>query len=240
MAQRTTMMGSRRRLARLLSQARITGTDEEIAVTHEINRQTAVKEIFLHVFFMAKFRFIPGILTVEKAESQYLGAHGDDEAAHCAPGQIMSGGRAIQQLLTASDDLQLEVETLFGKTDELHGRFNKADSRAEENGLRAAFGAACNFIAQKGRTVRFNRAYDFYPYMSAAFNQYKMAGIAAFDLAIGVQRAMTDPLVGVTRAELVYILETYRATLAAADSTLETVQGLFPEELWRDYRSLRP
>lgn len=236
-------MGTKVRLARLLSQERITGTDEEIAIAHETNRQSAVKEIFVHVFFMAKFRFIPGPLTVEAAESQYFYAHDDDEAAHCAPGQILSGSQAIQRLITASDDIQLIVENLFGKTDELHCRFNKADSRAEENGLRNAFGAACNYVAQKGRTVRFNRAHEFYPHIDTAFNLYKTQGLQAFSNAITVQRAKMaagEPLQGTTRAELIFILQTYQRRLATSLNTLETVLGLDPEDLWRDYRQLVP
>src|SRR5258707_5565180 len=104
MAPRSSSMGSRSRLANLLSQDRINGTDEEIALTHETNRQSAVKEVLVHVFFMTKFRLIPGAVTVRAAESQYLYATDDDEAAHCAPGQILSGTQAIQKLITTDDD----------------------------------------------------------------------------------------------------------------------------------------
>lgn len=234
-------MGTKARLARLLSQERITGTDEEIAIAHETNRQSAVKEIFVHIFFMAKFRFIPGVLTVQKAEAQYLSGRGDDEAAHCAPGQILSGTQAIYKLLAADDDLQLIVENLFGKTDEMHGRFNKADTSAEDKGLRDAFGAACNYVADKGRIVRFNRAEEFYPYIDNAFNLYRTQGLRAFADAITFQQQKQDAgegLTGTTRAELIFILGIYQRQLQNSYSTLETVQGLYPEDLWRDYRSL--
>ncbi len=234
-------MGSQTRLARMLFQERITGTDREIAMVHEVNRQSVVKEVLVHVFFMAKFRFIPGVVTVEKAENQYLVSHGNDEAAHCAPGQILSGAQSIQSLLTASDDLQLIVENLFAKTDGIHLKFNMADSRAEENGLRSAFGNACNNVANGGRNARFNRAEAFYPYIDSAFNLYKIQGAMAFNNAINIQRQKMrrgEPLQGATRAELIFILETYQSKLASSLNTFETVLGLFPEDLWRDYRAI--
>jgi hypothetical protein len=234
-------MGTRATLARLLSQERITGSDQEIALAHEFNRQNTVKQVFVHLFLMAKFGFLPGPLTVEKAENQYLYAHGDDQAAHCVPGQMVLGTQAVQKLITASEDLQLIVENLFANTDEIHSRFNKADSRAEENGLRAAFGDACNFIVRVGRYARFNRAVQFYPYIDEAFSQYKMNGIPAFDQAIAIQRTkIAEPLVGVTREELIAILEWYRWQLETSIISLETVQGLYAEDLWRDYRAMVP
>ena len=157
-------------LARLLTQERITGTDQEIAATHEINRQSTVKEILAHVFFMSKRGLITTPLSVWEAKNQYFRSTGNDQAAHTAPGQILLGNTPIQELLTSSDDLRLVVENLFGKTDGIHSKFNKADSRAEENGLRNALLTACSFVAQKARYARFNRTYQIHPYLDAASN----------------------------------------------------------------------
>lgn len=234
-------MGSQSRLSRMLFQERLTGTDRDIALAHEANRQSAVKELLVHLFFMAKFRIVSGMVTVMKAENQYLVAHGNDEAAHCVPGQILSGAQSIQSLLTASDDLQLIVENLFAKTDEIHLKFNLADSRAEENGLRQAFGIACNNVVNAGRTARFNRAEEFYPFIDSAFGLYKTQGIMGFTNAINIQRQKMqrgEPLKGATRAELIFVLETYRSQLMSSINTLETIQGLMPEDLWRDYRAI--
>jgi hypothetical protein len=234
-------MGSERRLAGLLFQDRITGTDAEIAMVHEVNRQSVVKEVLVHVFFMAKFGLISGALAAQKAANQYLVAHGNDEAAHCAPGQIIASTQSIQSYLSASDDLQLEVENLFAKTDEIHLKFNMADSRAEENGLRTAFGNACNAVANAGRTIRFNRAEGFYSHIDTAYGQYKSQGVMAMTNAINLQRRKLqrgEPLQGATRPELIRILEGYRAKLLASLNTFETVLGLDPEELWRAYRAI--
>ena len=241
MSKRTSSMGSERRLAGLLFQERITGTDDEIAMVHEVNRQSVIKEVLVHVFFMAKFDLIPGTLTARKAANQYLVAHGNDEAAHCAPGQIVASTRSIQSYLSASDDLQLEVENLFAKTDEIHLKFNMADSRAEENGLRTAFGNACNAAANAGRQVRFNRAEQFYSHIDNAYAQYKSQGAMAMNNAINIQRRKLqrgEPLQGATRPELIRILEGYRSKLMSSLNTFETVLGLDPEELWREYRAL--
>src|SRR5215211_1490583 len=188
MSKRTSSMGSERRLANLLYQERITGTDAEIAMVHEVNRQSVVKEVLVHVFFIAKFGLISGPLTAVKAANQYLIAHGNDEAAHCAPGQIVASTRSVQSYLSASDDLQLEVENLFAKADEIDLKFNMADSRAEENGLRMAFGNACNTVANAGRTVRFNRTEDFYSHIDTAYARYKSQGVMAMTNAITIQR----------------------------------------------------
>jgi hypothetical protein len=241
MSKRTSSMGSERRLAGMLFQERIFGTDAEIAAVHETNRQSVVKEVLVHVFFLAKFGFIHGAVTARKAQNQYLVATGNDQAAHCAPGQIMAGTQTIQSLINGSDDLQLVVENLFAKTDEIHLKFNMADSRAEENGLRAAFGSACANAANASRTTRFNRAEEFYPYIDAAYAVYKTQGTMALTNALNIQRQKLqrgEPLKGATRQEMISILEGYRSKLSSSLNSLETVQGLFPEELWREYREL--
>ncbi len=241
MAERTSSMGSKARLSRILSQNRLTGTDQEIAMVHEVNRQSAVKEILVHVFFMSKFNIIGDTVTVKAAESQYIRATGSDQAAHCAPGQILFGTDPIQNLLTASDDLQLTVENLFGKTDTMDVKFNKADRRAEENGLLDALRTACDYVARVGKTARFNRAEEFYPHIDAAFNLYKMGGQQSYRQAIARQRALMQSNSSVTvasRQEWIFILETYSAKLASSLNTLETVLGLFPEDLWREYRAI--
>ena len=238
MAQRTSSMGSKTRLARMLSQERITGTDQEVAFTHEINRQSAVKEILLHVFMMSKFDLIGTVLTVGEARSQYLRARGTDQAAHCAPGQIFHAGIPIQQLIP-DDDLELTVENLFAKTDAVDARFNKADSRAEENGLRAALRDACNTVAQQAKNARFNRAVEFYPHIHSAFNVYRTAGVRAFRQAAVRQQTLATAADAASRGAIISILNYYSNRLSTADSSLETVLGLFPEDVWRAYAAAR-
>lgn len=241
MAERTSSMGSKTMLSRLLTQERITGTDREIAATHEINRQSAVKEIIAHVFFMSKFRLITPPLAVGEAKSQYYRATGDDQAAHNAPGQILQGNTPIQELMTTSDDLRITVENLFGKTDGIHSRFNKADSRAEENGLRDALLTGCNYIAEKGRYARFNRTFQIHSFLSTAFDLYKTAAAAAYRAAEVRQNALmdrNDPADVAAREEIIKILRWYGQTLGGSHNSHDTVLGLFLEDIWREYSSL--
>jgi hypothetical protein len=244
MSSRSSSLGTKTALARLLTQERITGTDEEIAIVHETNRQSTIKEILVHVFLMSKFKYFPSMLTVQKAENQYFTSTDNDQAAHCAPGQIVCGGLPIQKLIKRSDDLEMIVECLFSKTDGIHFKFNQADSRAEgsraeDNGLRHAFGRACNQVAQAGKFARFNRAFEFYHYIESAYITYKTQGLQAIDIAIQKQRQATEPLKDVTREEIIFILEKYRHTLASSSPSLDTVQALFPEDSWREYAAAR-
>jgi hypothetical protein len=216
------------------------GTDEEIAAAHETNRQSVVKEILVHVFFLSKFKMIDPVLTCEAAEAQYFYATGDDQAAHCVPGQILFNKTPIQELIVGNDDLELGLENLFGRTDGLHGRFNKADSRAEENGLRDVFADVCNGVARRASHYRFARAEQIFPMLQSEFVIYQNRGILALNAAITRQQAMTTPLQGVSRAELVAILGAYRDQLANAMLDIESVQGIGveAERLWRAYRFL--
>ena len=241
MAERKSSMGSKTMLSRMLTQERITGSDREIAATHEINRQSAVKEIIAHVFFMSKFRIITPPLDVGEAKSQYYRATGQDQAAHNAPGQILQGNRPIQELITGSDDLRITVENLFGKTDGIHNRFNKADSRAEENGLREALLECCNYIAEKARYAKFNRTFQIHPFLSSAFDVYKAAGADAFRQAEIRQLALmnrNDPDDVTAREETIQILRWYAQTLATSMNSHETVLGLYLEDIWREYAQL--
>src|SRR5690606_35371519 len=119
---RSSSMGPRSRLSQIYRQSPITGTDAEIAVTHETNRQSAVKTVFVHTFFLAKFGYLQdsvSCLSLGKTDAQYHFATGGNQAAHCAPAQISAGGLSLQKLITKSDDLSLEIENLFGNTDDL-------------------------------------------------------------------------------------------------------------------------
>ena len=241
---RSSSMGPRSRLAQIYRQSPITGSDAEIANTHEINRQSAVKTVFVHCFFLAKFGYLQGqvsALDLGKTEAQYHFATGGNQAAHCAPAQISSGGRALQRLLTASDDLSLEIENLFGNTDDLPVRFNVSDSSAESNGLRRAFVSACNDVVMKAR-IPFGVVEHIAPHFSAAYRAYKQNGILAINSAIAFQQQELrrgNDLRITTRAQVIAILETYRQCLSTSMDTYETVQGLDLHDVWMDYANLR-
>jgi hypothetical protein len=235
-------MGTAYQLGKILTLEPITGADEEIASSHETNRQSAVKEILLHLFFMSKYGLIDDNLRVAKAEAQYFTATGGHQAAHCAPGQIWYGSKRVQDVVDSDPHLHVEVDNLFGRTDGIDARFNIADSRAEENGLREAFGAACVCVAADAKHARFNRAMQIYPYLSTAFGSYRSQGVHAMRQAIVRQRQLMrrrDPADVAAREVTIAILESYISNLNNADDSIETVPGLMPENVWRDYQSVR-
>ncbi len=239
MSLRTSQMGTKTELANLLRLQPIIGPVKEVAVTHEINRQSVVKELLVHIFLMSKFDIIDPILSAAAAKSQYFTATAGNQAAHCAPGQIYGRSKPIQQLINGKDDLDLEVENLFGRTDDILSKFNTADSRSEENGLRDGFAAACRQVAEAGKYSRFNRAEGFYPQIASAFATYKSLGILAYSQAITRQMALMTTPGGPTpesRQETIAIIEIYSNTLRTAMDSHESVQGLYPEDLWRKYR----
>lgn len=243
MAVRTTVLGSRSTIARFLSQLEWTGDVKTIAAGHETNRQSVIKTLLVYLFLMSKHKMLTGSLTVGAAEAQYLSATGVNQAAHCVPGQLFMGGTKIQALLSLSEDLEITLDCLFGATDDIHANFNKADTSAEDkgsgSGLGDAFGQACNEAVRAGRFARFERAWQFLPYIESAFAIYKRLGIAAFDAAIIRQRAEqakgkdSNPA---ERSERIFILQTYQNTLRTASNSIDTVQGLDAEDVWREVR----
>lgn len=241
---RSSSMGPRSRLAQIYRQIRITGTDAEIANTHEINRQSAVKTVLVHSFFLAKFGYLKGAVTGllrGKTEAQYHFATGGNQAAHCAPAQIHSGGVPLQRLITNSDDLSLEIENLFGNTDDLPIRFNVSDSSAEVNGLRDAFVAACNEVVMKAK-IPFGVVEHIAPHFSSAYRTYKQRGIAAIDTAIAFQQQelrRRKELRITTRGQVIAILRVYRTALSNSIDSYESVQGLDLHDVWMDYANLR-
>jgi hypothetical protein len=241
MAERFSEMGSRYQLSKMLTLEPITGSETDIAKSHEINRQSAVKEILVHVFFMAKFGLIDRDLAVGEAHAQYFSSTGGHQAAHCSPGQIFYQASPNHEYLDESDELLVAVDNLFGRTDGIDAMFNIADSRAEENGLREALRVGCINAASAAQNARFNRAIEIYPYISTAFGAYKSFGVRGFQNAVARQRALMrrrDPADVASRERTIAILGVYQDTLLTADDSLETVQGLFPEDIWKQYKEL--
>lgn len=243
---RTSSLGTQTELSHLLTQERISGPLEEVATAHEINRQSTVKEILVHVSLMSKFGLFPTPLTVRGAKNQYFWSTAGDNAAHCAPGQIYSGGNTVQKLITSNNDLEMIVECLFSKTDGIERKFNVADSSAEGNTkgdrLRRVFGAACSEAARLAKFARIDPSMGLFVHtIEQVFRNYQYQGVQQIEQAILAQRrAINDgtPLKGVTRQEIIRILEVYRDTLRSADASLGTVQWLFPRDLWLDYGQL--
>ncbi len=248
MGERTTILGTRYQVSKILTQARITGDVKSIANAHEINRQSVVKEVLLHLFLMSKYQMVDFPLSVRAATSQYLSGKSGNEAAHCVPGQIFYNGIAVQKLSTNNEYLEVALDCLFGTTDDLPANFNKSDTLSENfNGLTAgdqfglirAFELAANSVVRSGKYAKFQRAYNFYHFLEQAFQIYKREGISSFDLAIQKLNQTAASASGndlQLRNERLLIIRTYKETLERASNSIETVIGLFPEDVWFNIR----
>ncbi|MEZ5345740.1 MAG: hypothetical protein R2681_09320 [Pyrinomonadaceae bacterium] len=240
MAKRNSILGSRSKLSRILSVQPMTGTVENIAVGHETNRQSMVKTLLMHVFLMSKLKGLNGALTVGAATSQYFSSTGGNQAAHCIPGQIFHNAVSLQEFPQNNEYLEVTLDCLFGKTDDLDANFNKADSLAEDRGLRTALLNACERVKVSGQFSRFQRAHQFYPQLEEAFGVYKNEGIAAFDSAVTSLRTSLLTSSGadlISRNERIDILGVYRQTLLTSQKTPETVLGLDGEDVWFEIRN---
>lgn len=118
---------------------------------HELNRQRVVSSVLLELYIMATIGIIPKdrLLTVKRAVSQNLRGSQKDmtEAAHCCPRQVMVGDKTPTELLqTAFPERAFVVNAFFAESDILPANFNKADSRAEGNGLSDGFRDACHYV----------------------------------------------------------------------------------------------
>lgn len=118
---------------------------------HELNRQRVVSSVLLELYIMAVAGIIPKdrLLTVKRAVSQNLRGSQKDmtEAAHCCPRQVMIGDKTpTEYLQTAFPERAFVVNAFFAESDILPANFNKADSRAENNGLSDGFRDACHFV----------------------------------------------------------------------------------------------
>ena len=88
------------------------------AITHELNRQRVITQILLDLYCMAVVGLIDkdGRVVLKGAGSQNLiGSKTDKtEAAHCAPRQIIVGGRRPQDILfTHFPERALALDSLF-------------------------------------------------------------------------------------------------------------------------------
>lgn len=159
------------------------------AETHELNRQRVVSSILRELYVLATLDIIEEfkLVTVKRAVSQNLrGSKGDmTEAAHCCPRQVMIGDKTPTELLqTVFPERAFVVNAFFAETDILPANYNKADSRAEGNGLSNGFRSACNFII---KDAHLKGKLEYEPLMTAvrtAYSIYKEAAEDAFRISI--------------------------------------------------------
>ncbi len=158
------------------------------AETHELNRQRVVSSVLRELYLMAKMGIIQKnkLLTVKRAVSQNLRGSQKDmtEAAHCCPRQVMVADKSPTDLLqTAFPERAFVVNAFFAESDILPANYNKADSRAESNGMSNGFRKACQFVVadahNHGKLIPLNVSTA----VRSAYSLYKTQAYDAFRIS---------------------------------------------------------
>lgn len=119
------------------------------ATTHEVERQRTVTQVLLEIYMMTGFKMLKrdDKLTVKGAEVQDERATGGDQAAHYLPRQLLVNTISLQDVgIKYSTELSNHIKALFARTEHLPANYNRADSKAEMQGLDDAFREACRLV----------------------------------------------------------------------------------------------
>lgn len=161
------------------------------ATTHEIERQRTITQALLEVYMMTVFGMLDkdDKLTVKGAEVQDERANGGDQAAHYLPRQLMVNDINLQDVaFRHSTELSNHIKSLFARTEKLPANYNRADTKAEIQGLDEAFRQACRLVVslvdvsnggQKEAVLK-----EAPNLIKSAVNLYQERGRIAFHLAI--------------------------------------------------------
>ena len=187
------------------------------AATHEVERQRTITQILLEVYMMAKFGMIDkdDKLYVKGAEVQDERATGGDQAAHYVPRQLTVNTVSLQAVaLRYSTALSNHIAALFARTEHLPANYNRADSKAETNGMDEAFRYACQSVVESSSFLiagqDANDVVKHAPtFIKSAVNGYQEKAKTAFHLAI---KSLEDKLSG----ERVFETERERWTMQIA------------------------
>ncbi len=125
------------------------------AATHEVERQRTVTQVLLEIYMMTGFGMLKkdDKLTVKGAEVQDERATGGDQAAHYLPRQLLVNTISLQDVgIKYSTELSNHIKALFARTEHLPANYNRADSKAEMQGLDEAFREACRLVVTLANT----------------------------------------------------------------------------------------
>ncbi len=187
------------------------------ATTHEIERQRTITQVLLEIYMMTGFGMLSkdDKIAVKGAEVQDERASAGDQAAHYLPRQLTVNAVSLQDVAVKySTALSNHIKALFARTEHLPANYNRADSRAETNGLDDAFRHACQLtIASSPFLLAGQDANDVVKnaptFIKAAVNVYQSRAKTAFHLAI---KNLEDKLNG----ERVFDTERERWTMQTA------------------------
>lgn len=180
------------------------------ATTHEVERQRTMTQLLLEIYMMTGFGMLDrdDKLSVKGATVQDERASGGDQAAHYLPRQLTVNSISLQDVAVKySTALSNHIKALFARTEHLPANYNRADSKAEVNGLNEAFRQACLLVLDSSRPLS-NESNsrvaleDAPTFIKSAVNLYQIIGKTAFHAALkGLQEKLIGERVFATERE---------------------------------------
>lgn len=191
------------------------------AMQHEFNRQRVVTALLLNLHILAVKKITPqnSLLSWRGAISQSLEGHDGNQAAHCAPRQILIFSQTPSEILSkVFPERAYVIDCLFAETDILPANFNRADSRAERHGLNDGFLRACQWVVNTGQHAENMLANLLISAVQEAYSIYKKAAAVAFRESLAELDGKINSPVGVSQKlarwkEQREITEYYQKTL---------------------------
>lgn len=213
---------------------------------HENNRQRAITQVLMDLFFAAVKGYIKKgqtIKSVEKslklagAEWQSWESTQGNQAAHCIPRQLYIKSKPLDEFFEEHvPDRVVAIVFLFAETDDLPANYNRADSLAETKGLAEAFLRACILIISKAHTQGKFESDSAIECVKAAYSLYKSLADNSFAQSIkhledNLRMPGVDAQAKKRREERTQILKHYKAALQISSGhfqalTIPQVQGL--------------
>ncbi len=180
------------------------------AATHEIERQRTITQLLVEIYMMTGFKMLSkdDRLTVKGAEVQDERAGGGEQAAHYLPRQLMVNSDSIQDVAVKySTALSNHIKALFARTERLPANYNRADSKAEMQGLDEAFRQACRFVVNSSKPFstqsHAGEAVENAPtFIKSAVNIYQLTAKTAFNKALrGLEEKLNGDRIFATEKE---------------------------------------
>ena len=180
------------------------------ATTHEVERQRTLTQLLLEIYMMTGFGILDkdDQLTVKGAAVQDVRAGGGDQAAHYLPRQLMVNAISLQDVAVKySTVLSNHIKALFARTEHLPANYNRADSKAEMQGLHEAFRQSCRAVLKASNPLTTghtsNDAVENAPtFIKSAINIYQIyAKTAFYDALKGLEEKLNGESVFTTERE---------------------------------------
>ncbi len=121
-----------------------------IAMRHEVERQRTITQILLEIYLMTGFGMLgqDDKISVVGAEIEDERLRIGDQAVHFLPRRLMVNTVSLQNVaFRYSTRLSSQIKVLFERSEYLPVNYQRADSKAELNGMNEAFRRACQSVS---------------------------------------------------------------------------------------------